>query len=77
MTNLNSKLAVAQFGRADDPVLKELAASATADGAHWYLFDETADAKFELEDLCNHYDLVFLCVDAHNIVEVKYDKKNI
>ena len=61
MTNLDTKIAIAQFGNPDDEDIKEMAQAASEKGIHWYYFDETADKNFELQQLCEHYDIVFTC----------------
>lgn len=62
------KIAVAQFDRLEDPGLKRLASELTAQGVHWYIFDETADREFEIEQLKQHYD---------RVKEIKYAEENI
>ena len=51
------KIAVAQFGGADAAIVFENIVLKDVD---WYLFDETADVDFELAQLENHYDKVFI-----------------
>lgn len=59
MINLDNKVAVAQFGDLEDPTIGEIAKDS---GVHWYYFDQTADKDFELEQLYEHYDIVFICM---------------
>ena len=58
ITSLDTKIAIAQFGNPDD---EDMAQAANEKGIHWYYFDETADKEFELQQLCEHYDIVFTC----------------
>lgn len=59
MINSDIKIAVAQFGNLEDAKLKEMAQAASEKGIHWYYFDKTADEDFEIEQLCEHYNIVF------------------
>ena len=53
----NIKIAVAQFEGADATVIFENIMLKDVD---WYLFDKTADIEFELTQLKNNYDKVFI-----------------
>lgn len=53
----NIKIAVAQFEGADAAVVFENIMLKDVD---WYLFDKTADIVFELTQLKNNYDKVFV-----------------
>jgi hypothetical protein len=69
MTKTNLvKRAVAQFDRLDDPGLKRIASELTAQGVHWYIFDETADKEFEIAQLKEHYDYVGILDSKENII---------
>ena len=59
--SMDTKIAIAQFGNLDDEDIIEMAQAASEKGIHWYYFDETADKNFELQQLCEHYDIVFTC----------------
>ena len=59
MKELDNKIAVAQFGGTEDPDLKGMAQTANV---HWYLFEEDADKVFEINQLKEHYDFVFICL---------------
>ena len=69
--NSDTKIAVAQFGNPDDAQLKEMAQAASEEGMHWYYFDETADEDFELQQLCEHYDIVFTCSENDYMEKIK------
>ena len=71
MINSDTKIAVAQFGNPDDAELKEMAQAASEKGIHWYYFDETADEDFELQQLCEHYDIVFTCSENDYMEKIK------
>ena len=71
MTNSNAKIAIAQFGNLDDVELKEMAQKASEKRIHWYYFDETADEDFELEQLCEHYNIVYKCYESKYMERVK------
>lgn len=71
MTNLDTKIAIAQFGNPDDEDIKEMAQAASEKRIHWYYFDETADKNFELQQLCEHYDIVFTCSDKDYMEQIK------
>lgn len=73
--NSNIKFAVAQFDNLEDGELKELAKKLSQNNVHWYLFDQTADREFELRQLNEHYDVVYLCKNIHNFMEVKNDNE--
>ena len=68
---MDTKIAIAQFGNPDDEELKEMAQIASEKGMHWYYFDETADRKFELQQLCEHYDIVFTCLNKDYMEKIK------
>jgi hypothetical protein len=38
---------------------------------HWYYFDKTADEEFELNQLCEHYKVVFKCYESKYMEKVK------
>lgn len=59
MMKINSGLevAVVQFEGADAAIIFENIVLKDVD---WYLFDETADVEFELTQLKNNYDKVFI-----------------
>lgn len=59
MTKINSglKVAIAQFEGANAAIIFENIVLKDVD---WYLFDETADVEFELAQLKNNYDKVFI-----------------
>ena len=59
--SLDTKIAIAQFGNPDDEDIKEMSQAASEKRIHWYYFDETADKDFELQQLCEHYNIVFTC----------------
>ena len=71
MTSLDTKIAVAQFGNLDDAKLKQKAQNASEKGIHWYYFDEMADEDFELQQLCEHYNIVFKCYDSLYMEKIK------
>lgn len=71
MTNSEAEIAVAQFGNPDDVELKQKAQNASEKGIHWYYFGETADENFELEQLCEHYNIVFKCYESKYMEKVK------
>ena len=71
MTNLDTKIAIAQFGNPDDEDIKEMAQAASEKGIHWYYFDETTDKNFELQQLCEHYDIVFTCSEKDYMEQIK------
>lgn len=71
MISSDTKIAVAQFGNPDDAQLKEMAQTASEKGMHWYYFDETADEDFELQQLCEHYDIVFTCSENDYMEKIK------
>lgn len=62
--NLDTKIAIAQFGNPNDKLLKKMAEDMTKKGVHWYYFSEAADEEFELCELCSHYPVVFKCYDS-------------
>ena len=67
----DAKTAIAQFGNPDDAELKEMAQKASEKGIHWYYFDETADEDFELEQLCEHYNIIYKCYESKYMGRVK------
>lgn len=69
--SLNIEIAIAQFGNPDDIELKTIAQKVSKKGIHWYYFDETADEKFELEQLCEHYNIVYKCYESKYMERVK------
>lgn len=69
--NLDINIAIAQFGNPDDEVLKEMAKAMSEKGMHWYYFDKTADEEFELNQLCEHYRIVFKCYESKYMERVK------
>ena len=69
--NSDTKIAVAQFGNPDDATLKEMAQAASEKGMHWYYFDKTADEDFEIEQLCEHYNIVFKCYESQYMEKIK------
>ena len=71
MTSLDIKIAIAQFGNPDDEDIKEMAQAVSEKGIHWYYFDETADKHFELQELCEHYDIVFTCSEKDYMEKIK------
>lgn len=71
MTNSDTKIAIAQFGNPDDEDIKEMAQAASEKGIHWYYFDETADKNFELQQLCEHYNIVFTCSEKNYMEKIK------
>ena len=71
MISSDTKIAVAQFGNPDDAQLKEMAQAASEKGMHWYYFDETADEDFELQQLCEHYNIVFTCSENDYMEKIK------
>ena len=71
MTSLDIKIAIAQFDNQDDEDIKEMAQAVSEKGIHWYYFDETADEDFELQQLCEHYDIVFTCSENDYMEKIK------
>ena len=71
ITNSEAKIAIAQFGNPDDEVLKEMAQKASEKGIHWYYFDKTADEDFEIEQLCEHYNIVYKYYESKYMERVK------
>lgn len=71
MINSDTKVAIAQFGNPDDATLKKMAQAASEKGIHWYYFDKTADKDFELQQLCEHYNIVFTCLEKNYMEKVK------
>ena len=73
MINLDIKIAIAQFGMAENLELKKIAKKTRNLNIDWYLFDEmsTMDKEFELSELQEHYDVVILCIDAKKYKEIK------
>ena len=71
MISSDTKIAVAQFGNPEDATLKEMAQAASEKGMHWYYFDETADKEFELQQLCEYYNIVFTCSDKDYMEKIK------
>jgi hypothetical protein len=71
MINSDIKIAIAQFGNPDDVELKEMTQATSEKGIHWYYFDETADEDFEIEQLCEHYNIVFKCYKSKYMEKVK------
>ena len=71
MTNMDTKIAIAQFGNPDDKDIIEIAQAASKKGMHWYYFDETADKDFESQQLCEHYDIVFTCSEKDYMEKIK------
>ena len=71
MISSDTKIAVAQFGNPDDATLQEMVQAASEKGMHWYYFDETADEDFELQQLCEHYDIVFTCSENDYMEKIK------
>ena len=71
MTNLDTKIAIAQFGNPDDEDIKEMAQAASEKGIHWYYFDETEDKNFELQQLCEHYDIDFTSSEKDYMEQIK------
>ena len=71
-TNMDTKIAVVQFGRKpNDEELEKIAIALAREGlAHWYFFEETADKEFEIKELKTHYNFVYECVDTENFYEV-------
>lgn len=65
------EIAVAQFGNLEDEELKKLVKNANQKGIHWYYFDKTADEEFELNQLCEHYKVVFKCYESKYMEKVK------
>lgn len=65
------EIAVAQFGNLEDEELKKLFKNANQKGIHWYYFDKTADEEFELNQLCEHYKVVFKCYESKYMEKVK------
>lgn len=65
------EIAVAQFGNLEDEELKKLFKNANQKGIHWYYFDKTADEEFELNQLCEHYKVVFKCYENKYMEKVK------
>ena len=71
ITSSDTKIAIAQFGNPDDEDIKEMAQTASEKGIHWYYFDEMTDRDFELQQLCEHYNIVFICSDKDYIERIK------
>lgn len=71
MINSDTKVAIVQFGNPDDEKLKKMTQSVSEKGIHWYYFDETADEEFEIEQLCEHYNIVFKCYDDLHMEKIK------
>ena len=71
MINSDVEIAIAQFGNPNDKKLQEMAQIATEKKIHWYYFDKTADEKFELEQLCKHYNIVFKCYENKYMEKIK------
>ena len=69
--SMDTKIAIAQFGNLDDEDIIEMAQAASEKGIHWYYFDETADRDFELQQLCEHYDIVFTCSENDYMEKIK------
>ena len=69
--SMDTKIAIAQFGNLDDENIIEMAQAASKKGIHWYYFDETADRDFELQQLCEHYDIVFTCSENDYMEKIK------
>ena len=69
--SLDTKIAIAQFGNPDDEILKKMAQKTSEKGIHWYYFDETADEDFEIEQLCEHYNIVFKCYENKYMEKIK------
>jgi hypothetical protein len=65
------EIAVAQFGNLEDEELKKLVKNANQKGIHWYYFDKTADEEFELNQLCEHYKVVFKCYESKYMEKIK------
>ena len=70
-TSSEAEIAIAQFGNSDDKVLKQMAQKTSEKGIHWYYFDKTADEDFEIEQLCEHYNIVFKCYESKYMEKVK------
>ena len=71
MISSDIKVAIVQFGNPDDEILKEMAQKASEKRIHWYYFDETADEDFEIEQLCEHYNIVFKCYESKYMEKIK------
>lgn len=71
ITSLDTKIAIAQFGNPDDEDIKEMSQAASEKGIHWYYFNETADRDFELQQLCEHYNIVFTCSEKDCMEKIK------
>ena len=71
ITSLDTKIAIAQFGNPDDKDIKEMSQAASEKGIHWYYFNETADKDFELQQLCEHYNIVFTCSEKDCMEKIK------
>ena len=69
--SLDTKIAIAQFGNPDDEDIKEMAQDASEKGIHWYYFNEMTDKNFELQQLCEHYDIVFTCSEKDYMEQIK------
>lgn len=69
--SMDTKIAIAQFGNLDGEDIIEMAQAASEKGIHWYYFDETADRDFELQQLCEHYDIVFTCSENDYMEKIK------
>lgn len=70
-TTMSTKIAIAQFSNPDDEDIIEMAQAASKKGIHWYYFDKTADKVFELQQLCEHYDIVFTCSEKDYMEKIK------
>ena len=71
MTTMSTKITIAQFGNPDDEDIIEMAQAVSKKGIHWYYFDKTADKDFELQQLCEHYDIVFTCSDKDYMEQIQ------
>lgn len=69
--SMDTKIAIAQFGNLDDEDIIEMAQAASEKGIHWYYFDETADKDFELQQLCEYYDIVLTCSEKDYMEKIK------
>ena len=71
MINSDTKIAIAQFGNLEDAELKQMAQNVSEKGIHWYYFDKTADEDFEIEQLREHYNIVFKCYESKYMEKIK------
>jgi hypothetical protein len=73
MISADTKIAIVQFGhkKNEEELQKITRQLAREELAHWYYFDETADEEFELEQLCEHYRIVFKCYESKYMERVK------